>query len=233
MSNTSKGKATKGSKLMMQMVASPLQRIIIENKLGEQLCWLSPVEESDYEEYQLSDKVACDFMALEVNKNTFSFWPTRQPQWDGIAIGKETGTLYLFEAKSHLTETKTNCSASSSESREKIFSAIEKVAKETYGVDSKEIIENHWMNNNYQIANRLTFLEKMKQLADLSKNYELVKLVFLNFVNDTTWDINERVKDDNEWNEHYNNLFRDMHLCLDTMHERGVLIINYSAPYVY
>lgn len=96
MSNTSKGKATKGSKLMMQMVASPLQRIIIENKLGEQLCWLSPVEESDYEEYQLSDKVACDFMALEVNKNTFSFWPTRQPQWDGIAIGKETGTLYLF-----------------------------------------------------------------------------------------------------------------------------------------
>ena len=36
MSNTSKGRATKGSKLMIQMAASPLQKHIIDEKLGEE-----------------------------------------------------------------------------------------------------------------------------------------------------------------------------------------------------
>lgn len=47
MSNTSKGRATKGSKLMIQMAASPLQKHIIDEKLGEEVVWLSPIEDTD------------------------------------------------------------------------------------------------------------------------------------------------------------------------------------------
>ena len=129
MSNTSKGKATKGSKLMMQIAASPLQKCIIDEKLGEELVWLSPIEETDYEEYQMSETEVCKFLGLEKKKENFLFWPRRQPQWDGIAIGKKSATLYIFEAKSHLSETKTDCNATSKESKELIFRTITSIAK--------------------------------------------------------------------------------------------------------
>lgn len=89
MSNTSKGRATKGSKLMIQMAASPLQKHIIDEKLGEELVWLSPIEDTDYEEYQMSEVEVCNFLGLDNKKDKFPFWPRRQPQWDGIAIGKK------------------------------------------------------------------------------------------------------------------------------------------------
>ena len=60
MSNTSKGRATKGSKLMIQLAASPLQKHIIDEKLGEELVWLSPIEDTDYKEYQMSETEVCN-----------------------------------------------------------------------------------------------------------------------------------------------------------------------------
>lgn len=73
MSNTSKGRATKGSKLMIQMAASPLQKHIIDEKLGEEVVWLSPIEDTDYEEYQMSEAEVCNFLGLDNKKDKFPF----------------------------------------------------------------------------------------------------------------------------------------------------------------
>ena len=184
MSNTSKGKAIKGSKYMMQMAASLLQKNVLDRKIDEEeeLVWLSPIESTDYEEYQLSESIVCEFIGIERNKKTFDFWPARQPQWDGIAIGKKKGTLFLFEAKSHLSETKTDCSATSETSKKKIYNTMSEVASSVYKMNDDEVFKENWMKNNYQLANRLTFLNKMKGIICNAAFCADVKLVLINFV---------------------------------------------------
>lgn len=233
MSNTSKGPASKGSKLMMQMAASPLQKHIIDKKIGEELLWLSPIAQNDYEEYQLSEDEVINFLGLNTGKADFKFWPSRQPQWDGIAVGKDTATLYLIEAKSHLKETITDCSATSDDSKKLISNTIKEIADQVYKVSDENIIEDHWMRNNYQLANRLVFLQKMKELSSKAQFYENVKLILLNFVNDPTWDEKERVTDVKDWKDHYNSIFDSMGISRDAVEKEGLVEIEYSAPYIY
>lgn len=233
MSNTSKGKAIKGSKYMMQMAASSLQKVILDNKIGEELVWLSPIENTDYEEYQLSEGAVCEFIGIENNKKTFDFWPPRQPQWDGIAVGKETGTLYLFEAKSHLSETRTDCSASSNISKKKISDTMFEIASSVYEMKDKNVFDENWMKNNYQLANRLTFLHKMKQIISDATFCANVKLVLMNFVNDMTWDEKERVDDPQKWRTHYDHIFEVMGITREKVEEQGLIEIEYSSPFVF
>ena len=233
MSNTSKGKASKGSKFMMQIAASRLQKQIIDTKLNDELVWLSPIEDNEYEEYQLSEHKVCDFLGIAPDKHAFEFWPARQPQWDGIAIGRNSGILYLFEAKSHLKETKTDCSASSEISRKQISETMWQVANGVYGLKDRSVFEHYWMNSNYQLANRLTFLHKMKELSTNARFYDNVKLVLLNFVNDPTWDKNERVSSAEQWTNHYNHIMEDMKVERSKATEQGLIELNYSAPYIF
>ena len=233
MSNTSKGKASKGSKFMMQIAASRLQKQIIDTKLNDELVWLSPIEDNEYEEYQLSEHKVCDFLGITPDKHAFEFWPARQPQWDGIAIGRNSGILYLFEAKSHLKETKTDCSASSEISRKQISETMWQVANGVYGLKDRSVFEHYWMNSNYQLANRLTFLHKMKELSTNARFYDNVKLVLLNFVNDPTWDKNERVSSAEQWTNHYNHIREDMKVERSKATEQGLIELNYSAPYIF
>ena len=233
MSNTSKGKASKGSKFMMQIAASRLPKQIIDTKLNDELVWLSPIEDTDYEEYQLSENKVCDFLGITPDKHTFAFWPARQPQWDGIAIGRYSGILYLFEAKSHLKETKTDCSASSEISRKQISETMWQVANGVYDLKDRSVFEYYWMNNYYQLANRLTFLHKMKELSVNARFYDDVKLVLLNFVNDPTWEKKERVSSAGQWTDHYNHIFTDMKIERNKAMEQGLIELNYSAPYIY
>ena len=233
MSNTSKGKAVKGSKYMMQMAASSLQKNILDKKIDEELVWLSPIESTDYEEYQLSESAVCEFVGIERNKKTFDFWPARQPQWDGIAIGKRTGNLYLFEAKSHLSETKTDCSASSETSKKMIRKAMSEVASSVYNMNDDKVFNENWLRNNYQLANRLTFLHKMKQIISNAAFCTDVKLVLINFVNDTTWSEEERVNNPQQWREHYNHIFKEMGISREKVEEEGLIELEYSTPFVF
>lgn len=233
MSNTSKGQAVKGSKYMMQMAASSLQKNLLDKKIGEELVWLSPIEDTEYEEYQLSDSKVCEFIGIDCDKKTFNFWPARQPQWDGIAIGKNTGTLYLFEAKSHLSETETNCSASSETSIKLISETMRKVASSVYNMNDDNVFNDYWMNNNYQLANRLTFLHKMKQIITNAAFCADVKLVLINFVNDTTWDEEKRVNAPIQWKKHYDHIFETMGIKRKTVEEQGLIELEYSAPFVF
>ena len=102
MSNTSIGLAKKGSKYQMQRLTLKENLHYLNSKIGESLIWISPVKEEEFREYQLNNKKISK--RLDLKEDAFiDFWPSRQSQWDGIAIG-ESGTLYLFEAKSHLSE---------------------------------------------------------------------------------------------------------------------------------
>ena len=233
MSNTSKGQAVKGSKYMMQMAASSLQKNLLDKKIGEELVWLSPIVDTNYEEYQLSENIVCEFIGIERDKKTFNFWPARQPQWDGIAIGKETDTLYLFEAKSHLLETETNCSASSETSIKLISETMSKVASFVYNMNDDKVFKENWMRNNYQLANRLTFLHKMKQIISNAAFCADVKLVLINFVNDTTWDEEKRVNNPLQWKEHYDHIFEAMGIKRKAVEEQGLIELEYSAPFVF
>ena len=88
------------------------------------------------------------------------------------------------------------------------------------------------MRTNYQLANRLVFLQKMKELANYARFYEKVNLVLLNFVNDPTWDIEERVPNAVIWKEHYNNIFMSMKITKELLEKEGVKEIEYSALFV-
>ena len=60
-----------------------------------------------------------------------------------------------------------------------------------------------------------------------------VKLVLVNFVNDTTWSDKERVKNPQEWRKHYDDIFKAMGITRKEVEEQGLVELEYSAPFVY
>ena len=213
MSNTSKGKALKGSKFWMQQCATVYSNSIC-GSLGEELKWISPVPENEYEEYSLNNiKVLTE---IGLNNTHFSFWPARQPQWDAIAIGKITKTLYLFEAKSYPAEMETSCSATSLESL-KLIEATLKATSKLYG-EYNEL----WKCGYYQLANRLAFLSKLKELKDCGKKYSDVVLVLLNVVNDNTWDKDHQTTKE-KWKEAYAKVYEKMTISFEKLKQNGVI----------
>lgn len=184
MSNTSKGPATKGSKFWMQYVVKNLQDEL-NSKIGCDLTWISPLEgnNKEYLEYELKQDYMCKILniSVEEKEKIFSFWPNRQPQWDGIAITKDNSTLYLVEAKPHLSELKSKISAKNPNSKDLILKTMKEVFESNYPKGSFQM----WTNEYYQLANRLTFLHKLNEKLKI-KNIN-VKLVLLNFVGDNTY----------------------------------------------
>ena len=204
----------------MQIITKKSNQHILNKFLSEKLVWLCPIEEDNYREYQLNN---ADIMKkLDLPKGTFNgFWPLRQPQWDGIAIS-EKGTLYLFEAKSHRSEIQ----KSYSKKQELIRTRIDEIAEKIFGIklddDSKRDI---WYHIYYQIANRIVFKEKMQALAGRSTVFDNVVLVFLNFVNDESWEKDKKmVKTSKEWEEHYTKIFNEMNIDKNTLESENILI---------
>lgn len=184
-SNVSKGMAVKGSRLRMQQLAnSSLWKERLDSTLQDELKWLSPLGEDNFEEYQLNhEEMLHNFMVSGREADTlFPFWPWRQPQWDGIALGKQ-GTLYLFEAKSHAGELKGKLAASDPKSRELIQKTLAKVKGQSFPLGNYD----KWLWEYYQFANRLAFLKLLNEPKLLRRlHLRAVKVVFVNFANDVT-----------------------------------------------
>ena len=163
MSNTSKGPGTKGSKFWMQyLVKTPQLKAELDRQLGDILQWISPLEQENFSEYELRQPQVYEKLGLDAHgaKSLFSFWPSRQPQWDGIAFGMEGRRLYLVEAKAHRAELKSSCSAS-----EKSWNIIEAAMKDTIEKEGYKPSDEGlklWRDGYYQLANRLTFLSKLQ-----------------------------------------------------------------------
>ena len=107
-SNTAAGRAVAGSHLWMQRLVEagrfPTLARMFAAQLGEEVEWI-PLPQNDFKEYKLNQDEAMAKLFPHADKaSLFDFWPSNQPQWDGIAIGKDSGALYLVEAKAHRKE---------------------------------------------------------------------------------------------------------------------------------
>ena len=221
-SNTSKGRGIKGSKYWIQTV---VEDQILQNKLnsmiGEPLIWISPLAgpENTYDEYELKDPYVCEQMGVssEDAKSLFSFWSKRQPQWDGLALDSTGHTLYLVEAKAHLAELDSKCSASNPVSKELILNSMQTIHDRYFPNGDF----NSWVNNYYQLGNRLTFLRMLneKRFGHINS----VKLVLLNFVNDKKY----KPTAEREWLEHYENVWLEM--IGESSAPQDVIVINYDV----
>ena len=183
MSNTSNVEAVKGSKYQMQsLVRSATMKAELDEKLKDCLEWISPLKTDFYKEYQLNSLKE----KFGLKKGCFDkFWPSRQPQWDGIALGKKTKTLYLFEAKSHKGEFCLRKKGTNENNNRQIESSIQCIANKFIEPSEWETHSKMWCEKYYQIANRIAFSDKMLELRTDNTKYKNVILVFLNFVNDT------------------------------------------------
>ena len=107
----------------------------------------------------------------------------------------------------------------------KAFDFIEKAMKEVF--DEKYSAEKFstWMNDYYQLGNRLTFLQKMKDKLPEANSIGIkdVKLVLINFTDDFTYK-SEPVE---VWKDHYREVFEKMIGSAET--PENVINIFYSV----
>lgn len=219
-------KAIKGSQFQMQTKVVPNH--LLDKALGVKLNWFSPIEKDDFKEYQLNGLQMKTVLGLsdEAIDDLNKFWPSREPQWDGIAMS-DNDTLYLIEAKSHLSEITPASEGKSEENTEKKNDSILKVAQSVYGIDMDEPTRNAWTHKYYQISNRLAFAHKMKELITPSTKFNDVVMVFINFVNDDTWKPQGlMVSDSNVWDEKYKVMLKEMKLSKPLLDANNVIIIN-------
>jgi hypothetical protein len=225
MSNTSKGRGEKGSKFWMQTLIEINNGKVLTKEIQKKdssigdITWISPLKEEEYIEYKLNNSKIIN--KFGINNKDMDFWPEGQPQWDAIGIAENDNdgkrTIILIEAKSHLGEMNTLCTAKSDDS--KIL--IEKTLKETYENltqnKDKEFNKKIWMGTYYQLANRLAFLYKLRE------NRYNVKLVLLNIVNDPTHEKDKQVSEE-KWKKHYEEVFSEM--LSNSKEPDDVIILN-------
>lgn len=192
MSNTSKGASEHdyGSKHWIQEIVNneDLCRQLNRAISGmEKLRWISPVNYEDYAEYKLNQQIMLDNLGItdrEIARELFKFWPTQQPQWDGIAVSNDNNAFYLIEAKAHVEEvvtrmpvSKPGASAKSIENHQLILDSMGAVFKKIADGGNFE----SWKYPYYQLGNRLTFLYYLNSSPFLKdKRFHLVLLDFVN-----------------------------------------------------
>lgn len=210
MSNTSIGRGEKGSKYWMQTLILNSQVHLLNAIKGQlpkirAIKWKSPIATNNYKELKTED-------ITEIKGAKLDFWPDNGPWWDAVGIADD-GTVLLVEAKAHITETKSKCTATSEKSQSLIKASLMETHK-------RLAIKGHlydaalWYSKYYQLANRLTFLNNLT-----SQGYN-VKLILLNIINDPTY-----IKtSDVEWNNHYKDVFDKMLGCPNV--PQNVILLN-------
>lgn len=120
----------------------------------EKVQWVSPQVSDDWAEYR--DGAFLDKLQLgHLRPALTEFWPRRGPQWDALGLGS-AGTVLLVEAKAHIGELKSTCTAAPA-SREHIERSLSHV-KAAMGVPAAA----DWLTNYYQYANRLAHLHFLR-----------------------------------------------------------------------
>lgn len=230
MSNTSLGAATKGSKLGIQRLAQPENKHIMDEIVIDTLQWLSPLRKEEYREYRMNNSKILNLLGItkDMKERYFKqFWPSPQPEWDGIAIDTNK-ILYLFEAKSHFQEFVPGKKGNHDNDNMK-YSSIMNIAKKLFGIENTPANKEYWCKQYYQIANRIAFQQKLITIARKEKvNYVDVKMIFLNFVNDRTWEKEKKmVRSANDWDIYYDNkILPLMKISRKQLTSNNIYIIN-------
>ena len=134
--------------------------------------WRSPLLDDDYAEYR--DQAFLELVEISLPKHPLEdFWPKRGPQWD--AVGKsEDSTVFLAEAKSHISELVSHLGTKSPKSREQILASLQE-AKQYLNPKS----ETDWSSPFYQYTNRIAHLYLFRVLNEVP-----AYLIFVYFLND-------------------------------------------------
>lgn len=225
--NMNRNQYPKGSKGMIQCLVNE-HKSLLDEKLGVNLSWISPIERTQFHEYQLN---SC-FVSAEIGlpSDAFeNFWPSRQPQWDGLAMDDKHKTLYLIEAKSRLSEIEPgNYLAKDAGENKKANFMIKKNTimniKKHYASNSDDKL---WLHTYYQVSNRLAFLHKLKEFTPVAK-YNDVKLIFLNFENDSSWDSESKRQSvpGGGWKKKYADILQQLGISEEQLQKEGVMIID-------
>lgn len=164
--------ATRGSQYWLQtLVANSPSRLDSAIGLGA-LEWLSPLVSDDLSEYR--DSAFLARLGLSLGKRSLdAFWPSGGPVWDGLARARD-GACVLIEAKAHIPEMISSCSAKSPVSIEMIQSAFAQT-QAAFDVDPG----HDWCDGHYQYANRLAHAYLLNELNGVP-----TELVFVYFVGD-------------------------------------------------
>ncbi|MBT2693535.1 hypothetical protein [Bacillus sp. ISL-55] len=205
------GRAIKGSRFLLQnyvnnnqgklneliLMSSPSLLAFIDKELTIE--WKSPLKRSGYREYrnefvELEDEWKDKRIQLE------KYWPKIGPQWDGIAVVKgKNGNLglLLVEAKSHLKELRSKIQAKDVDSRALIENTIAEVKT---SVESNAPIEV-WLEQYYQLSNRLTYLYLLNKKVGIP-----TWLILVNFVDDVA----HIPTATSEWILHYQDVYTSL-----------------------
>lgn len=152
---------TRGSLTFIQRLLSPRPELF-DTELQRQgiiapdtrVKWVSPLEIDDWAEYRdaaFLKKLGRADLVTELG----DFWPERGPQWD--ALGVAGNKFILVEAKAHVGEFTSSCSAKAVSSRKKIAAALD-ATKVALGVCA----DSDWLNGYYQLANRFAHLNVLR-----------------------------------------------------------------------
>jgi hypothetical protein len=211
LNKNSKGKAQKGSKLLIQKYVNEKQEQLNEQILkaspslltfiNEDLLieWKSPLKEEGYREYMTGFLNLVDVWKGKQSQLR-NYWPQRGASWDGVAIvnGKQSENgLLLVEAKAHLDEMRSGSKAKNHDNNVLINKTINEVRTAVGSNASMEF----WMNEYYQLANRLSFLYLFNKKLNIP-----TWLVLVNFVEDKSYKSTTVSK----WLHHYNEVFSKM-----------------------
>jgi hypothetical protein len=112
--------------------------------------WVSPRPDDAWAEYRdaaFLERIGHAKLAPALK----AFWPARGPQWDGLCVAGDT--VLLVEAKAHVGEMASSCTAEAPSSVTLIEQSLG-ATKQALGVDAGA----DWMNGYYQLANRLAHL---------------------------------------------------------------------------
>lgn len=219
----------KGSYKRMRELVLKQNTCLIEDLTNEPIQWICPNRENG-KELQLTGKATLNCLGL--SEDLFlGFWPQRSPQWDGMFIAKQSKTLYLIEAKSHLAEISRGNKLAKQYNKEQEANynmkckSLRSLMSNFKVDDSKEDI---WLHKYYQISNRIAFHLKTKEVLP-NKKINNVKLVFLNFVNDPDWISVGKHASENDWKKKYDTIFKEMGINKEQFTENEIFIWNVDA----
>jgi hypothetical protein len=179
MSRRQPGSAERGSKKWLQILVNQRPEVI-DAILSEQLClapgqqihWLSPLQQDRYAEYRDGEVLEKLDISLDIVP-LHSFWPHGGPAWDALAK-TDRGDLLLLEARSHIPELVSEPAKASERELAQIRRTLERT-KRFFGSRSPA----DWSVHFYQYTSCLSHLYLFRQLNGLP-----AYLVYLYFLND-------------------------------------------------
>lgn len=161
----------KGSLRWVQTLVNEYPQVLEAALDCESVAWRSPLASDDFAEYW--DQSFLDRLDVaSLGRPLASFWPKSGPRWDALGTNR-SGALVLVEAKAHIAETITACSARPT-SLKTIHLAFDEVA-----AGWRTAVTPAWTSTHYQYANRLAHAYFLNEL-----NGRPTFMVFLHIIGD-------------------------------------------------